>query len=585
MKVSDYAAIGDMRTGALIDRSGSIDWWCVPRFDSASVFARLLGGDAAGFWRLAPETAFRVTRRYRGDSLVLETTFETPDGIARVIDALPLGCECSTIVRIVEGVKGSLALRMRLRARMHYGLLTPWTSQDGGAWTALAAPDALHLRTSVAIAADGTDAIADFRVAEGERVTFTLQWFPAEAAPARIEKPEDLVEATVAWWQQWADRCTYRGNRRELVIRSALALKSLTFQASGATMAAMSTSLPERLGGRWNWDYRFCWLRDSAFATTSLLQVGYAQEAFAWLEWFFRVYAGDPKQLHVMYGAGGERLTPEAKLKWLSGFRDSKPVRVGNDAHDQFQLGIIGDVTRSLVACIGCGYEIDEARWTLLRPLIAHIENVWQCPDYGIWETRGAKHRYVHSIVMAWRAAEDLAVLATERRPADRQRALSLASQIRAEVENVGFNTRVRAFTAYLGGKELDAATLLLPLYDFLPIDDPRITATIAAIERHLTVDGYVFRYSSDLDVKKGRLAECEGAFLLCGFWLVQVYARQGRTELAHALFERLAATANDVGILSEEFDVSEHEAVGNTPQAFSHCGLIDAAVALTALS
>ena len=578
-RIGEYALIGDMRSAALIDGSGSLDWWSTPRFDSASPFARLLDEERAGFWRVAPRLPARIRRRYSNDSLILETTFDVPGGTVRLTDCAPLNSPQPAIVRVVDGMVGEVDMIMRLCPRMHYGQLTPWTRTIDERWEAILAPDALVLRSSVPVRDRNGDAVAHFVVRAGERVEFVLQWHhPATPVPAPLDAGRAL-ETTAASWQRWADRIAYRGHRHDAVVRSALTLKALTYRETGAILAAATTSLPERLGGDWNWDYRYCWLRDAAFAMASLIELGCDAEVAAWCDWFLNVYAGQAESLHIMYGLGGERLSPEAKLPWLRGFADSSPVRVGNAAHGQFQLGVIGDVTRTLVAAAQRGvWSIDSERWRLLRRLIPYLESAWQRPDHGIWETRGQTHRYTHSILMAWRAAADLALLAPAAGP-DAARATALAERIRADLEPR--TDRDGAYTEYVGSSELDASLLLMPLYDFLPIDDPRIRATVARIEQALVVDGYVFRYSPDITTRNGRLEEREGSFTMCGFWLVQVMVRQERLDEARRLFERLLATANDLGLLTEEYDVTSHQAVGNIPQAFSHTGLIAAAVAL----
>lgn len=584
-KIADYALAGDMRTGMLVHCDGSIDWWCAPRFDSGAIFARLLGDENAGFWRIAPRERATVTRRYRPESLVLETTYETAQGAATLTDALPLDTARPTIVRTVTGVHGEVAMHMCLRPRTYFGKVTPWT-RLAGEWIAVAAPDALVLRGDVT--PDGADgeATADFAVTAGRRVTFALQWFPAhEAPPAPVDDPAADVDRTDRWWRDWAGRLSYAGPWRDAVVRSALTLKALTDRRTGGLIAALTTSLPEHVGGDRNWDYRYCWIRDASFAFVSLNAVGARDELFAWCDWFLRVYAGAPNGLDIMYGAGGERLMPEERIPWLGGYRGSRPVRIGNDAHEQVQLGIVGDLTTSLVAARDAGWHLTEERWRIIRPLLDHLERAWKRPGNGIWELRGEPRHYVHSKGMAWCAAWNLAALAAPHDPDTAQRAVELAERIRTSVERNGFNRRRGAFVESYGSTALDASVLLLPLRGFLPPDDPRIVSTVAAIERSLVYKGYVFRYSPDIVRRGGRVRTKEGAFAMCGFWLVQLLLRQGRRRDAQVLFERLLRTANDVGLLSEEYDVASGEPIGNTPQAFSHSGLIDAAVALSGAS
>ncbi len=579
--IADYAIIGDMRTAALVGRDGSIDWWCAPRFDSDPLFARLLGDDGAGFWRLAPRDDARVTRAYAGASLVLETTFETASGAVKLMDGLVLDSDRPVLVRVVEALGGNVALRSCLRPRTRSGEVMPWTRCEPNGWRAVTGTDGLLLRADVPVADERGEAIADFVLEPGRRVTFALHWFAADAAAPPPCDAVGSIGAAIRWWHDWAAALRYDGRWRDAVIRSALTLKALTDRTTGAMVAAATTSLPERQGGDRNWDYRYCWIRDASFGFRSLARVGAHRELSAWAEWFFRVYAGHPESLQIMYGTGGERLSPEEPAPWLDGYRGSRPVRLGNDAHDQLQLGVIGEITTAIVAGVDAGYELDAERWSALRPLLPYLEQVWHLPGNGIWELRGERRHYVHSKAMAWHAARNLAHLAERFDRASAAAATALARDIRADVERNGFDPARGAFVESYGAAALDASVLLLPIRGFSPATDPRIVSTVAAMERELMVDGYVFRYSSDI-IRRGRTVRTrEGAFAMCGFWLVEVLVAQGRRRDAEELFERLLRTANDLGIMSEEFDVHAGEPVGNTPQALSHAGLIDAALAL----
>ena len=575
--------IGDLRTGALVDRGGSIAWWCTPRFDSGALFASILGDERNGYWRLAPRGHASVQRTYCGDTLVLTTTFTQGDARAQATDFMPLDAEHPTIVRIVEGLAGSVGFDMDLAPRMHYGQLTPAGRLRGCRWVASIGPDAVALRSSAPLEEVAGGCRAHFSLAAGERAEFVLQWFPAHD---EVPPPCDARRAeqqTLRWWQGWAAALRYEGPWRDQVVRSAIMLKALTDRATGGMVAALTTSLPEQIGSSKNWDYRYCWLRDASFAATSLLKVGATEEARAFRDWFMRVCGPDADQLHIMYGIGGERLAPEYTLPWLTGFNDSRPVRVGNGAHDQFQLGVIGDVLWNFSEAAAAGIPFDADHWATLAPLGNYIQARWHAPGNGIWETRDGRRQYVDSKVLAWVAATKLGELASAcGRPDESARFGPLAAKIHAQVERAGFDPEQAAFTQYYGSTELDASLLLMPITGFLPYDDPRVQGTIRAIESALMRDGFVYRYSKDIHAKNGDPFEGEGAFTMCGFWLVQTLAQSGRLAAAVELFERLLSTANDVGLLSEEYDVTRREAIGNVPQAFSHSGLIDAALCLS---
>lgn len=578
-RIANYAMIGDLRTGALVHRDGTIAWSCLPRFDSDALFAALVGDEKNGAWHLAPVDVPRETsRRYIDGTLVLETTFATPSGSARLIDFMPIGAGTPAIVRVVEGVSGTVAFGSKLRPRMKYGLLAPWTRTEGDAWTARVAPDGICLRTTVTVADIDHAGAATFGVTAGQRIAFVVQWFDAAAAIPERTDAEVALASTVAWWQTWSAGFAYDGSSREVVLRSAIALKALTSGEHGSYVAALTTSLPEKLGGEKNWDYRYTWLRDGSFSTEALLRLGFVTEAEAWRDWFLRVCAGQPEHLHIMYGTAGEWLDLERALPWLSGFAGSQPIRVSNAAHAQFQLGIYGDVIASLEHAQRAGVPFDTEHWSLIEPLLEFLDANWQRPGNGIWERRGGEKQYVDSKLMVW-VAFDRALKMAERGgfPIDASRWNQLMARIHAQICSAGFDAYRNTFTQSYGSSELDASLLLLVILGFLPADDPRIIGTVAAIEAELLVDGYVYRYTSD-DPRNEDGSPSEGAFAMCGFWLVQAYTMMGRLDDARTLFARLAATANDVGLLSEEFDVARGVAIGNFPQAFSHAGLIDAA-------
>jgi len=582
--VADYALIGDLRTAALVGRNGSIDWFCAPRFDSDASLAALVGEERNGFWRIAPlDRAAYVERRYREDTLVLETSFTAVAGRVRLIDFMPLGTSTRTIVRIVEGISGEVPCEMRLAPSMKYGLIPPWTHREGDAWTARVAPDGLAFRTSLALDASASGVTANFTVRAGERVWSCLQAFPAHEEPPPTPDVQRALTETTAWWEAWASGFRYEGKWREAVLRSAITLKALAYEPAGSFVAAPTASLPEKLGGSKNWDYRYCWLRDASFTIEALLRVGFTTEAERWRDWLLRVCVGRPDRLHIMYGLEGERLASEFDADWLPGFANSKPVHIKNGAHAQFQLGVFGTILVALEHAQRSGVAFTPEHWTLLEPILDHIATVWQRPDNGIWETRSGGRQYVASKLMVWAGIESGIALAERGGfTTDVPRWRTLASRIHAQVCSAGFDAERKTFTQYYGSKELDAATLLMPLVGFLSARDERFAGTVAAIERHLMERGYVYRYSADEVHDPDDALPIEGAFTMCGFWLVQAYALQGRNADAVALFERLLATANDVGLLSEEYDVTHGLAIGNVPQAFSHAGLIDAACRLS---
>jgi GH15 family glucan-1,4-alpha-glucosidase len=580
--IEHYALIGDCETAALVSRTGSIDWLCLPRFDSPACFAALLGTPEHGCWRLAPAAGAPATRRhYHDGTLVLETEFETAEGRVSLIDCMPPRSGTPDVLRVVRGRSGRVTMRMDLAIRFDYGSLIPWVRRTKDGLTAVGGLDLLHLRTPVALHGEGFRTVAEFTVAAGEEVPFLLRWQPSFQSMPEPADTCDTVADTEAWWRQWSSRCTYQGPYREAVLRSLITLKALTYRPSGGVLAAATTSLPERPGGVRNWDYRFCWLRDATFALYALMLGGYTEEARDWREWLLRAVAGKPSHAQILYGAAGERLLPEWELKWLPGHADSRPVRVGNAAFSQFQLDVYGEVMDALHSARRHGLAGDENAWLVQRELVTYVESAWKQPDEGIWEVRGPRRHFTHSKVMAW-VALDRAVKAVERfgleGPVDRWRQVRAA--IHADVCRRGFDPHVGSFVQYYGGHLLDASLLMLPLVGFLPADDPRMLGTVRAIERRLSTDGFVARYATRPAVDG--LPPGEGAFLPCSFWLADNLALQGRTAEARALFERLLMVRNDVGLLAEEYDPRTQHLLGNFPQAMSHMALVNTAANLT---
>jgi GH15 family glucan-1,4-alpha-glucosidase len=584
LPLEDYALIGDNHTAALVGRDGSIDWWCVPRFDSGACFAALLGTEEHGRWLLAPAGEVRaVRRRYRDETLVLETEFETADGVVRVIDCMIRHDDHPDILRVVEGVRGRVAMRMQLIIRFDYGSIVPWVRRlPDGTLSAIAGPDALCLRTPVETHGENLTTAAQFTVADGQRIPFALTWHPSTESVPPVVDPLRAVDETVAWWQQWSARSTYDGRWRAEVQRSLITLKALSYAPTGGIVAAPTTSLPEILGGVRNWDYRLCWVRDATFTLYALMITGYTEEAAAWRDWLLRTVAGSQNQLNILYGLAGERRVPELVLDWLPGYAGSRPVRIGNAAAGQFQLDVYGELMDTMHTARRVGLEPEAYSWDVQRALLDFLEGAWQLADEGIWEVRGPRRQFVHSKVMAW-VAFDRAVKAVERfgleGPLDRWR--TLRDTIHAEVCERGFNPSVGAFVQSYGADELDASLLMVPLVGFLPASDPRVQGTIAAIERDLVIDGFVQRYHPRRSEELDALPPGEGAFLLCTFWLADDLALLGRHADAHAVFDRLLAVRNDVGLLSEQYDVHGRRLVGNFPQAFSHVALVNTATNL----
>jgi GH15 family glucan-1,4-alpha-glucosidase len=576
--LEDYALIGDCQTAALVARDGSIDWLCVPRFDSCACFAALLGTPEHGCWRIAPAGEVLATRRrYRSDSLVLETEFTTREGRVALVDFMPPRSRAVDVVRIVEGREGRVPLRMELRLRLDYGSIVPWVRRIEDGIVAIAGPDALRLRTRVPLQGRDFATYADFAVDAGERVGFDLTYQASyEPAPAAIDV-ERALDATEAWWCRWTARARVEGPWRDAVARSLVTLKALTYEPTGGIVAAPTTSLPERLGGVRNWDYRYCWLRDATFTLLALVEAGYIDEARAWREWLLRAAAGRPSQLHIMYGIDGQRRLPELELPWLPGYEASRPVRVGNAAHGQFQLDVYGEILDALHQCWFQHIAPAPEAWRVAHALVEHVAAVWERPDEGIWEVRGGPRHFTHSKMMAW-VALDRAVRGVERfgltGPIERWR--ELRARIHDDVCRRGYDAERGAFVQAYGSKTLDASLLMMPLVGFLPASDPRVRSTVDAIERELTTDGLVARYRTHPDIDG--LPAGEGMFLLCTFWLADCLQLLGRQGDARRVFERALALRNDVGLLSEAYDVASGRLVGNFPQAFSHVGLINTA-------
>jgi GH15 family glucan-1,4-alpha-glucosidase len=578
-RIENYAVIGDTQTAALVGRDGSIDWLCFPRFDSGAIFAALLGTEQHGRWLLAPAAGVRsVRRRYRGDTLVLETEFDTDEGTVRLIDFMPPRGEAPDVVRIVEGVRGRVRMGMELRLRFDYGHVVPWVYQEQGDLVAVAGPDAVWLRTPVPTEGRDLATYAEFSVGAGDRAPFSLTWHASHLPPPEPVDPAHELAATEGYWREWMSACTYDGEWREAVVRSLLTLKALTFGPTGGIVAAVTTSLPEQLGGVRNWDYRYCWLRDATITLQSLLYSGFQQEAQAWRKWLLRAIAGDPAEMQIMYGVAGERRLDEYIADWLPGY-DGNPVRIGNAAAKQFQLDVYGEVMDALHQSRRSGLKPDDPSWALQVKLMEFVEAHWTDPDEGIWEVRGGSKHFTHSKLMAWVAADRAVKAVTDfglLGPAERWEAVRDA--IRRDILDKGYDPKRRTFTQYYGSAELDAALLMVPLVGFLPATDERVRGTVAAIERELLRDGFVQRYTQVPGDTVDGLPAGEGAFLACTFWLADNYALMGRRDEAREVFERLLALRNDVGLLAEEYDPRAGRLVGNFPQAFSHVPLIDTA-------
>ena len=583
LPLEEYAYIGDMQTGALVGSDGAIDWLCLPRFDSGACFAALLGGPENGRWRLAPAGEYRSTRRYRDDSLVLETTFETDDGAVRVVDCMPARDVHADVLRRVEGLRGRVAMRSDLCLRFDYGAIVPWLRTAGRRVYAIAGPDTAVLDSDLELSIVDDSVRTEFSVAAGESVHFRLGWTaPRQPMPPLLDV-DAAIRRTDDMWKEWAGRCTHRGPYRDAVVRSLITLKGLTYLPSGGIVAAPTTSVPEQIGGPRNWDYRYCWIRDATYTLLVLLDAGYLEEAAAWREWLLRALAGRPEQMQIMYGIDGERRLTELELPWLAGYESSLPVRIGNGAFSQFQLDVYGELLDAMHQARVTGLEPDDSAWRVESTLLDFLEGCWRDPDEGIWEVRGPRRHFVHSKVMAW-VGVDRAIRSAESfglpGPVDRWKALR--KEIFDEVCSQGFDAARGTFTQYYGSAGLDASLLLIAPVGFLPATDPRVVGTVEAIERELCEDGYVLRYRSESSDVDG-LPPGEGAFLACSFWMADNLAMQGRVDEARARFERLLGLANDVGLLAEEYDVARGRLVGNFPQALSHLQLVNTAMLLDA--
>jgi GH15 family glucan-1,4-alpha-glucosidase len=584
-RIEDYALLGDLQTAALVGRTGSVDWLPFPRFDSSSCFGAMLGGSEHGRWLIAPLDGGPATeRRYREDTLILESEWQTASGRVRVIDFMPPRATAPDIVRIVEGLEGEVRMRTELVIRLDYGSVVPWLRRlDDFTLLAIGGPDGLVLRTPVVLEPEDKTHAAEFLVRAGDRVPFVLTWFPAHSKPPKPVNAEHALADTQRFWHSWIRRCTYAGPYRDAVCRSLIVLKALTYQPTGGIVAAPTTSLPERIGGVRNWDYRYCWLRDATFTLYAMMNAGYIDEARAWREWLLRSVAGDPAKAQILYGVGGQRRVAETELDWLPGYAGSRPVRVGNAAHEQFQLDIYGEVMDVLHQARALGLDPDDHAWSLQRTLMDFLEGVWDEPDDGIWEVRGPRRHFTHSKVLAW-VAFDRAVQAVERfnRMGSVERWRRIRAEIHDEVCREGFNTELNSFTQSYGSEELDASTLLIPILGFLPADDPRVVGTVEAVQKHLTRDGFVERYRPQEQNDVDGLPGGEGVFLPCSFWLVDALLMQERDDEARELFERLVGISSDLGLLAEEYDPVEKRQLGNFPQAFTHVGLVNSAYNLS---
>jgi GH15 family glucan-1,4-alpha-glucosidase len=577
LRIEDYALIGDCQT-ALVGNDGSIDWLCLPRFDSPACFAALVGTRDNGRWQIAPRGEIRRTRRqYLADTLILETEFETDDGVAAVIDFMPPRDQRPDLVRIVEGRRGKVAMGTELVIRFDYGSIVPWVRRTPTGIEAIGGPDALYLDTEVELHGKDLTTVGEFEVAAGERKCFVLLWRPSHEERGDQREPHCSLDSTRDWWKQWAARFDYDGPRRELVLRSLITLKALTYAPTGGIVAAPTTSLPEQLGSVRNWDYRFCWIRDATFTLYALLLGGFTEEAIAWQNWLLRAVAGSPSELNIMYGVGGERRLTELELEWLEGYEKSAPVRIGNAAWKQFQLDVFGEVCDALHLARRMKVPLDQNVWAVERKLAEYLESHWRDPDEGIWEVRGPRRHFVHSKVMAW-VAFDRMVKAVERfgdeGPVDRWR--QIRDEIHREVCEHGFDRERNSFVQSYGSTELDASLLMISLVGFLPSDDPRVRGTVAAIQQELTHDCFVARYRRNSTL--GDLPPGQGVFLPCSFWLADNLLAVGRREEAEQMFEKLAAIANDVGLLPEEYEPESKRMLGNFPQAFTHVALVNTA-------
>ena len=583
-RIEDYALLGDLQTAALVSTAGSIDWLCLPKFDSPACFAALLDTPDAGNWIVAPAAGGVCTRRrYVKDTLVLQTEWVSGDGTVRVIDFMPPRGHAPDVVRIIEGVHGSVVMRSELRLRFDYGLVVPWVRHHDDMVEAIAGPDRVRLRTPAPTRGKEMSTVSDFTVRAGDRVPFVLTWNPSHESPPKPVDAEHALRDTLRFWTDWAQRGNpVHGPYRDAIKRSLLTLKALTYHPTGGIVAAATTSLPELIGGTRNWDYRYCWLRDSTYTLQALISAGYLAEAKAWREWLLRAIAGDPAELQIMYALDGTRRIPEAELPWLAGYENSRPVRTGNAASDQLQLDVWGEILDSLALARNAGISTHDDAWDMQVALMNHLEGTWDQPDNGLWEMRGPRRHFTHSKVLAWVAADRMASAVRAHHlygPADRWEALG--DTIHADVLAHGYNPDRNTFTQSYDAPGLDAALLMIPRVGFLPPDDSRVLGTIAAIQNELTEGGFVKRYETS--TSDDGLPGGEGLFLACSFWLVDALHLAGQQTEATQLFERLLALRNDVGLLSEEWDPHTGRQLGNTPQAFSHFPLVTSALQLHA--
>ena len=584
-KIEDYAFLSDTQTGALVSRDGCVDWLCFPRFDSGACFASLLGTRDNGHWRFWPkEKIDKTNRRYRGETLILETEIETKSGAVRLIDFMPPRGENPDLIRIVEGIRGEVAMQVELIIRFDYGRTIPWVRTAHGGLEAIAGPNGLILRTPVKTRGKDLTTVAEFTLKKGDRVPFVLTWFASYSKPPRAIHADHALRDTEKYWKKWVNRCHRKTPWDDAVVRSLVTLKGLTYAPTGGIVAAATTSLPEEIGGVRNWDYRYCWLRDATFLLLGLMRLGFVDEARSWREWLLRAIAGSASQMQIMYGVDGERRLEEYEIPWLSGYEKSKPVRVGNAASEQFQLDVFGEVLDAMYQTHRSGIETDDAEWRLLVQLMKFLESNWDKPDNGIWEVRGGRKHFTHSKIMAW-VAFDRAVKLVETcncaAGENLERWQKIRDEIHTEVCQRGYNTDKKAFTQFYGTDALDASLLMMPLIGFLPATDERVRNTIEAIQRELLHDGFVLRYLPEEEGVDG-LPGREGVFLPCSFWLVDCLYLIGRKKDARELFERLLNVRNDLGLLAEEYDPKSKRQLGNFPQAFSHVALVNAALFLS---
>ena len=583
--IEDYALIGDCETAALVARDGSIDWLCLPRFDSGACFAALLGTPDNGRWQIAPTEKYRVTRRYREKTLILETQFDTHDGRVTLIDFMPIRSKTPEIIRLVRGERGKVRMRMEFVVRFDYGLSIPWvTRQPDGALFAIAGPNLLALRTPVPLQGEGLKTVSEFTVTSGKTIGFDLKYGSSFGRSPNSTDLKSSLEKTAKWWGKWISRCTYDGPGRDAVERSLITLKALTYDPTGGILAAATTSLPEQFGGQRNWDYRYCWLRDATFSLLALLHAGYREEARRWRDWLLRAAAGSARQLQVMYGVAAERQLPESELPWLTGYQGASPVRIGNAAAEQLQLDVYGEVADALYQSRKSSDAKGEPSMNLQRELLRCLQDIWREPDHGIWEVRGPARHFTHSKVMAW-VAFDRAIKAFERYgvDGDLDKWRATRQEIHDDVCRLGFDADLGTFVQSYGSNQLDASLLLIPLVGFLPPGDPRIAGTVEQIEKRLIRDGLVIRY--DTEKAEDGLPGGEGVFLACSFWLADAYHLLGQDDKAQDLLQRVLSLRNDVGLLAEEYYPGQKSFAGNFPQAFSHVGLVNSIINLNAPS